>query len=52
MAANDFGKDKKGKVEFKGTSWNAESESEVKKGDTVIIIEKESFKLIVEPKNK
>lgn len=52
MAAIDFGKDKNGKVEFKGTTWNAESESEIKKGQTVIIIEKESFKLIVEPKNK
>lgn len=52
MATIDFGKDKNGKVEFKGTTWNAESESEIKKGQTVIIIEKESFKLIVEPKNK
>jgi inner membrane protein len=52
VAASDFGADKKGKVEFKGTTWNAESESEIKKGQTVIIIEKESFKLIVEPKNK
>jgi inner membrane protein len=52
VAATDFGKEKKGKVEFKGTTWNAESESEITKGQTVIIIEKESFKLIVEPKNK
>jgi inner membrane protein len=52
IASADFGSDRKGKVEFKGTSWNAESQSDIKKGQTVIIIEKESFKLIVEPKDK
>ncbi|MGD0342924.1 MAG: NfeD family protein [Bacteroidales bacterium] len=52
LAANDFGQDKKGKVEFKGTTWNSESQSDIKKGQTVIIIKKEDFKLIVEPKNK
>jgi inner membrane protein len=51
IAITDFGSDKKGKVEFKGTNWTAESGSEIKAGQTVIIIEKESFKLIVEPKN-
>jgi membrane protein implicated in regulation of membrane protease activity len=50
VATKDFGSDKKGKVEFKGTSWQAESESEIKAGQTVIIIEKENFKLFVEPK--
>jgi membrane protein implicated in regulation of membrane protease activity len=50
LAIADFGADKKGKVEFKGTRWTAESGSEIKAGQTVIIIEKESFKLIVEPK--
>jgi membrane protein implicated in regulation of membrane protease activity len=50
IAVADFGSDKNGKVEFKGTSWKAESESEIKAGQTVIIIEKENFKLIVEPK--
>ena len=49
-AVADFGKDKKGKVEFKGTSWNAESGSDIKAGQTVVIVEKDSFKLIVEPK--
>ena len=49
-ATADFGTDKKGKVEFKGTTWNAESASEIKAGQTVIIIEKNNFKLIVEPK--
>jgi inner membrane protein len=52
IATADFGSVKDGKVEFKGTTWNAQSESEIKKGQTVIIIQKESFKLIVEPKNK
>lgn len=47
----DFGPDNNGKVEFKGTVWKAESSSPVKAGQTVIIIKKDSFKLIVEPKN-
>jgi membrane protein implicated in regulation of membrane protease activity len=42
---------KTGKVEFKGTQWNAESESEIAEGQRVIIKRKDSFKLIVEPKN-
>jgi inner membrane protein len=52
VATTDFGPEKKGKVEFKGTTWTAESESEIKEKQTVIIIEKINFKLIVEPKNK
>jgi inner membrane protein len=50
IAKADFGSDKNGKVEFKGTMWNAESQAEIKEGQRVIIIEKDSFKLIVEPK--
>jgi inner membrane protein len=50
IAIMDFGKTKKGKVEFKGTRWNAESESEIKEGQAVIIIRKESLILKVEPK--
>jgi inner membrane protein len=46
----DFGPKRKGKVEFKGTTWNAESDSEIREGQAVIIIEKSSFNLIVEPK--
>ena len=49
-ALTDFGKEIQGKVEFKGTNWKAESSSEIKNGQTVIIREKENFKLIVEPK--
>jgi membrane protein implicated in regulation of membrane protease activity len=51
LAVTDFGGQQTGKVEFKGTTWKAESASEVKMGQRVIIIEKESIKLIVEPKN-
>ena len=51
LATTDFGPNKKGKVEFKGTTWKAESKSEIKEGDRVIIIEKENITLIVEPKN-
>lgn len=50
VAVADFGDDKRGKVQFKGTTWKAESVADIKKGQTVIIVNKESFKLIVEPK--
>jgi membrane protein implicated in regulation of membrane protease activity len=50
IAITDFGKDKKGKVEFKGTRWNAESNSEIKENQAVIVISKESLVLKVEPK--
>ena len=50
IAKGDFGGILHGKVEFKGTIWTAESASEIKDGQRVIIIEKDSFKLIVEPK--
>lgn len=49
-AISDFGGMQTGKVEFKGTQWNAESASEIINGQRVVIIEKENFKLIVEPK--
>ena len=50
VAVADFGADGSGKVEFKGTSWNAESKSEIVAGQKVIILEKDNFKLIVKPK--
>lgn len=50
VAVGDFSPGKTGKVDFKGTSWKAESASEIKAGQIVIILEKENFKLIVEPK--
>jgi len=50
IAVDDFGSDKNGKVEFKGTNWKAECESEVKKGQTLVIIKKDNFKLFVEHK--
>ena len=49
IAVNDFTPGKTGKVEFKGTSWKAESSSPIREGDRVIIKQKENFKLIVEP---
>ena len=51
LATTSFGPNIKGKVEFKGTTWKAESKSEINEGDRVIIIEKENITLIVEPKN-
>jgi membrane protein implicated in regulation of membrane protease activity len=50
LAVTDITPGKNGKVEFKGTTWKAESSTEIKHGQTVIVIEKDSFKLIVEPK--
>jgi len=50
ISASDFGLGKKGKVEFKGTIWNAESDFEIKEKQPVIIIKKESLVLKVEPK--
>jgi membrane protein implicated in regulation of membrane protease activity len=49
VALTDFSAEGKGKVEFKGTSWNAESGSEIKAGQNVKIIRNENVKLIVEP---
>ncbi|HOU02715.1 MAG TPA: NfeD family protein [Bacteroidales bacterium] len=51
LALSDFGPDKAGKVEFKGTTWKAESNFKITTGQTVIIVNKENVKLIVEPKN-
>ena len=50
VALSDFEPGKNGKVDFKGTTWKAESESAISEGQRVIIKNKESFKLIVEPK--
>lgn len=50
IVISHIGPDITGKVEFKGTTWKAESKSEIKEGQTVIITEKENFKLIVKPK--
>ncbi len=50
VAINDFGGEAIGKVEFKGTNWQAESASPVKSGQRLIILKKENFKLFVEPK--
>ena len=51
VAASDFGSEKIGKVHFKGTTWISESKSQIKEGQRVIIVEKDNFKLIVEPKS-
>jgi len=51
LALNNFSPGSKGSVEFKGTTWKAESKSEITEGERVIILEKENFTLIVKPKN-
>jgi membrane protein implicated in regulation of membrane protease activity len=50
IALSDIGPGKNGKVEFKGTTWNGESHDIISKGQTVIIIAKDNFKLIIKPK--
>ena len=50
VAVADFDDEKRGKVDFKGTSWRAESDFEIHAGQTVIILKKDNFKLKVEPK--
>lgn len=40
----------RGKVEFKGTLWKAESKSPISAGQSVVIVKKEDFTLKVEPK--
>ncbi len=52
LAVVDFGPDKIGKVEFKGTTWKAESKFEIKEGQTAVIIEKKNISLLVEPKKQ
>ncbi len=50
LALTDISPDKKGKVEFKGTTWQAESESTISEGQTVVVSGKENVTLIVKPK--
>lgn len=50
VATMDFGPELTGKIEFKGTTWKAESTEPLQEGQTVIIKSKENFKLFVEPK--
>lgn len=49
VAENNFEKGKRGKIAFKGTTWEAESDEPIKKGDSVKIIGKESIVLKIEP---
>ncbi len=50
-AIRSFGPGTRGRVEFKGTMWDAESASDVTEGQTVIITKKENFRLYVKSKN-
>lgn len=50
VAITDFEPGHTGKVEFKGTSWKAESTESIVNGQRVIIRSKEDFKLFVKPK--
>lgn len=50
VAMSEIGPGKRGKVDYKGTTWKAESDSYISEGQTVVIRGKENFTLIVEPK--
>ena len=50
VAITDFNEMYRGKVEFKGTTWQAEAGELVKKGQIVKIIDKTGFILKVELK--
>ena len=50
IAETDFGPGIDGKVDFRGTSWNARSDDVIQKGDNVTIIGNESILLIVQLK--
>ena len=52
IAESDFEKGRKGKVTFKGAIWEALSETDIKKGDQLKIIGKESIVLKVEALDK
>ena len=49
VADSDFLSGIGGKVSFNGSLWNAHSDKEVKKGDTLIVKAVEGISLIVEP---
>jgi membrane protein implicated in regulation of membrane protease activity len=51
VAETDIPAEGRGKINFKGTLWNADSEVDIKKGDRVIILAKESITLKVKPKD-
>jgi membrane protein implicated in regulation of membrane protease activity len=51
LAETDISPEKPGKVSFKGTLWNAESDVPIPKGHSVEIIGKESIILKVKPIN-
>ncbi len=50
VALNSFGPGETGKVEYRGSYWQATSSSAIKEGQQVVIRSKETVKLIVEPK--
>lgn len=50
IAESSFGPDENGKVEFRGISWGAQSDDQIIKGETVIIVGNDSITLIVKSK--
>ena len=50
IALNSFDPGVTGKVEYRGTNWQAESSKPIEQGQVVVIVSKENLKLIVKPK--
>lgn len=50
IALEDIKGGKKGKIEFKGTTWTASANDDIKSGQTVIITDKKSIQLIIKSK--
>ena len=50
LAESFIGPGRDGKVDFRGTSWNARSEDNIEKGESVTIVGNESITLIVKSK--
>lgn len=52
VALSDIAPGANGKVEFKGTTWDAQSDDTILKGENVIIVGNDSILLIVKSPNK
>jgi len=50
VVVDSFGPGVTGKVEYRGSYWNAITKADLKKGQEVVIVDKSDLKLIVEPK--
>lgn len=50
VAISSFDAGSTGRIEFRGSHWNAESTSDIKEGQEVVIVNKNNVTMIVKPK--